>query len=208
MFVDGNLDKRLDKLARQLEFVEPQFAEFESLLIDYIRAKPLMALDDGIQDADRMLVWLMAHRELTAEQRDYIVCQRARHAIEELARRHRLDYVRFHERFSLVDQLLARLESDPSLRIHLNPIRRWTRFTTSALLEETTPPPASVLFFGSQGAVASAVLELEGQTLINELADLQPCTLDEWAALTQLVDRQRLVEFCHDLARMGLICFG
>ena len=208
LFVDGNLDKRLDKLSRQLEFVAAQFEDFEALIVDYIRAQPLAALDSGTHDGDRMLAWLVANRELSPEQRDYVLCQRTRHEIEALAARRRLAYIRFNERFSLVGRFAERLESDPALQIYLNPIRRWARFTTAELLEETTRPPANVLFFAARGHVATALLELEGQTLINELADLQPCPLETWATSTDLLDQSELVQFCHDLATMGLICFG
>ena len=41
MFVDGNLDKRCDKLLTQLEFVAPAFEDFEPLVVEFLaRAKP------------------------------------------------------------------------------------------------------------------------------------------------------------------------
>lgn len=207
LFVDGNLDKRLDKLSRQVEFVAEQFEDFEPLIVEFIKAHPLAALSNGAQDGDRLLEWLLQEHEVSDEQLDYIVCQRARHAIEQLAHQRRLDYVRFHERSSLLDELLCQLASDPLLRIYLNPIHTWARFVTPVLLEDAQPP-ANVLFFASRGQVATALLELEGQTLINELADFEPCTLAEWSSLTQLADRHQLEELCRDLAEMGLVCVG
>jgi hypothetical protein len=208
MFVDGNLEKRLEKLQKQLEFVADAFDDFDELIVHYIRALPLAAYDSGTSDGERMLVWLSEIRRLAPEQQDAVACQRARHAIENLARKNRLKHVRFHERYSLVSRWLGELETNQDLQIHLNPIRTWTRFVSAALLDDDTPPPANVLFFAVGSEVSTAVLELEGQALINELADYEPCTLSQWAALTQLADRDELVSLSRDLADMGLVAFG
>ena len=115
IFVDGNLEKRFEKLQAQLEFVADGFDRFDDLIADYIRARPSAAYDTGISDGERMLVWLtetkglsqnptdarnvrgdsnqrrgfrIDTKTLSPEQLDYIACQRARHAIEETARQH------------------------------------------------------------------------------------------------------------------------
>ncbi len=208
MFVDGNLEKRFEKLQKQLEFVAESFEDFDELLVKYISDVPSASYDSGTSDGDRMLQWLSRTQSPTPEQLDHIACQHARHAVEDQARRNRLKHVRFQELRSMNEQSLAELETNEQLRVYLNPIRTWARFITEELLDEDSQPPANVLFFANGNEVSTAVLELEGQALINELADYSPCTLGEWAALSQLADRDELADLCRDLADMGLVAFG
>ena len=208
MFVDGNLEKRRDKLEKQLEFVAAAFEDFDEMIVEYIKAGPLAAFGCAASDGEQMLKWLVGSRAVTAEQRDYISCQQARHAVEQRARRDRLAYVRFQELSSLVDELLPQVGRDDRLRLWLNPTRVWATFETTELVDEDVEPPVNVLFFGSRGAVASAVLELEGQALLNELADYQPCHISQWAEVSSWADRDELIEFARDLAEMGLVAIG
>jgi hypothetical protein len=230
IFVDGNLEKRFEKLQAQLEFVADGFDRFDDLIADYIRARPSAAYDTGISDGERMLVWLtetkglsqnptdarnvrgdsnqrrgfrIDTKTLSPEQLDYIACQRARHAIEETARQHRLKHVHFQELVTLTKVYREELVTNRHLLAYLNPIRTWGRFVSSALLDDDTAPPADVLFFPVREEISTAVLELEGQAMINDLADFQPCTLDEWSGLSELVDRDGLVELSRDLAELS-----
>ena len=207
-FGDGNLDKRCDKLLSQLEFVAESFDDFEAIAMKYIRRFPQSSYEGVTEDAERMLQWLLQSPGLTRRQRDYVACQRARHAIEFEARKKRIKHIRFQELVSLVETLKDDFGTDSSLRIYLNPLRFWTRFITGEFLEDAQHPPANVLFFAIPSGVSTAVLELEGQALINELADYEPCTLTEWSALSQLASQEQLVELCRDLADMGLAAFG
>jgi hypothetical protein len=214
MFTDGNVDKRFEKLQVQLAFVQPAFGDFEDLLETYIHESPLAAYDTGTSDGDRFLAWLESHRELTPEQCDFVVCQRSRHAVEDVGRQNRLRHVRFQELTSLTSQLAGELDSTPNLRVHLNPIHVWGRFETKVFLDDDADPPADVLFYASGNEVRTAVLEPEGQKLVHELASLSPCTLDDWAALGKsFADREsrsqnELANFCRDMAEIGLVAFG
>lgn len=205
MFVDGNLEKRREKLAVQLAFVADAFEDFQQRMVDFIRAEPLAAFGSAVSDGEAMLRWLSATTDLSPVQRDYVACQRARHTIEDIARDKRIAYVHFQELSSIVDQFLPQLGSQEELRILLNPIRTWVTFETSELLEDDVQPPSNVLCFATRGDIATAALELEGQALLNELVDYQPCTLAEWAAVSTWADRDELKEFCRDLAEMGLV---
>lgn len=209
LFVDGNLDKRMDKLDKALEFVKEAFGdEFENLLIEYIKAVPLGAYDSGQFDSEKFLVWLLENHRPTPEQRDYIACQRARHAVENMGRNQRLSHIRFQDLSSLAAELAKELETHPGLWIHLNPIRVWTRFETNELTGEDAPAPSEVLFFAVGNDCHTAALQDEGRQLVEELALHQPCTLDTWAALSQHGNREELIEMCHDLAEMGLVAFS
>ncbi|MCH7727630.1 MAG: hypothetical protein IH991_14275, partial [Planctomycetes bacterium] len=87
MFVDGNLEKRMGKLDSQLGFVADAFDDFESLIGQYVRQSRLASYDTGTSDGEHMLIWLGESQSLTPDQRDYVTCQRARHAVEGIARK-------------------------------------------------------------------------------------------------------------------------
>jgi len=209
LFVDGNLDKRLDKLDKQLGFVKESLGEqFEPLAVEFIKALPLGAYDSGQYDGEKFLAWLEENKPLTPEQRDHVACQRARHAVENMGRNQRLPHVRFQDIASLATELAKELDTNPTLRIHLNPIRVWAQFETAALLDEDATTPADVLFFAVRNDTSTAVLETEGRQLIEELASLEPVSLAAWAALSAHADREDLIELCRDLAEMGLVAFS
>jgi hypothetical protein len=214
MFVDGNLDKRFEKLQRQLEFVQPAFDDFADLLVAFIRELPLAAYDTGTSDGDRFLEWLESRRRLTPEQNDFVVCQRSRHAVEDEGRRNRLGHVRFQELVSMANELAGELGVNRNLQIHLNPIRVWGRFETQALLDDNAEPPADVLFYASGNEVRTAVLETDGTRQVRELEVLSPCTLESWSdASASMADREPrsaddFVEFCRDMAEIGLVAFA
>jgi hypothetical protein len=205
MFVDGNLDKRLEKLAKQLEFVEKAFDNFEGLLVEYIHAKALSAFDTSASDGDRMLAWLADSRRLTPVQADYVTVQRTRHALENMAAAFREQHLAFQalrRRRDLSPMLL------PTTVVRLNPIRAWARLETDALLDETAEPcelPCDVLLLADGSEIATVQLELEGQVLLNDLADNQPCSIGNWAELSRVSEVEELMELSRDLTALGLI---
>lgn len=207
LFVDGNLDKRFEKLADGLEFVAPAFRRFDKLIVAYIKAAPLVAYDTGASDCERMLVWLSQSRRLTARQQDYITCQRARHAVEEAVREDRLRYVRFQERHSVTSHLIPELPLGIAM-LYLNPIRIWATFRTTSLLGVDDKLPAKVVFFPIDGEVGTAVLDTRGQALLKELELLQPLPFTSWAARCQSADSDDLLETVRELATMGLIAIA
>jgi len=208
LFTDGNLDKRFNKLQNALEFIAGAFDPFDDLLAAYVRALPLAAYDTGSSDAERFLIWLEGDQPLTAEQRDYVACQRGRFAVENAARENRSGHVQFQELAGVAAESATALEANPDWQLYLNPVHAWSRFQTSALLDEESTPPANVLFYAAGTEIATAVLEPAGQLLVRSLALYSPCTLDDWAATFDDTDRVELAEFCRDLAEMGLVAFG
>lgn len=213
MFTDGNVDKRFEKLRRQVEFLEPAFADFDRLLMSFIRAVPLQAYDTGASDGERFLQWVEQTENPLPEQRDYIACQRGRHAVEALARANRLAHVRFQELLSMSFALANELETNRKLKLCLNPIRVWSRFETTELLDESATAPAEVVFFPVGGDIHTAILETDGLERVRELSSLGPSTLDEWQRLLEPfvglenVGRQQLIAISRDLAEIGLLAF-
>jgi hypothetical protein len=208
MFVEGNFDKRCQLLAKQLEFVAAAFDDLEELLHEYLHAVPMAADATGASDADRFLAWLERTQQPTPEQRDYLACQRARHAVEFAARTNRHAHLRFQELWSVAGRLSEELGTNPGLRVHLNPLRVWSRFETPALLGGAAAPPADVLFFAVRSSVSTAVLDAGGQELVRALEAGGPCALDEWAALCPQVGEDGVASVARDLAAMGLVAFS
>jgi hypothetical protein len=206
MFTQGNRLKRFDKLQRKLDLLRECLPEFDDLAREYTAALPLEAYDLHWGDARVFLRWLEQNRSLSPEQLDHLACQRARLEVEMEATRDRRGHVRFQELWSVKDQLAPEFGYE-SLRVHLNPIRVWTRLQTPVLLEGETPP-TDVLFFAVRDKVNTAVLDPVGQELLRELDTIGPCTLNEWACLSSLADRDDLVELGRDLAEMGLVAFS
>lgn len=206
-FVEGNLEKRLDKLRVQLKLLEEAFPEWETLLMEYIRSNYSAAYDTIVRDGERMLRWLRETQRLTDAQRDYVACQAARHAVEDLAAEQRSEYLRFDELRSIAGEWALELAENPQLRPVLNPIRHWIRLETPTFLEDAAEPPAQALFFAVQGEIATAIVELEGQAALNELADFAPASLADWQENSAL-GRERLLEICQDFAEVGLIAFA
>lgn len=208
LFARGSLEKRCLKLERGLEFLSDAFDDLAELQHRFASTVPPCAYDTGRDDGLQFLEWLETVRQLTPEQQDVVACQRARMGIEAEARVKRLAHVRFQELWSLAEQLSPELGVNPDLQIHLNPILAWSRFVTPVFLDDASPLPVDVVFFPVQRAVATAVLESEGRSLVRELQALSPCTLESWSCISEHAERERLVTFSGDLAGMGLVAFG
>lgn len=208
LFTDGNLDKRFDKILDQVELLKPVFEQLEDLVSEYILEVPLAAYDTGCSDGDRFLRWLSLSQIATPEQQDYIACQLARHEVEHVARQNRLGHIRFQELRSLTERLKEELGTNSKLRVHLNPIRTWTTFQTTVLLDEGATAPANVMFFACRNQIRSSVFEETGQYFVEALASHGPLTLQDWKRLDRSVSRGELMEFCRDAAEMGFVAFG
>jgi hypothetical protein len=206
-FVEDNMEKRRQLIAAYLPFVRPAFDDFDDLLMDYIEEVPMVALDTPTGDAERFLGWLEVTAPLTPEQQDYVACQRARHAVEEAARKNRSAHVRFQELWSVAAELAPQLGKVRGMRIHLNPLRAWARFVTPALLNGVAAP-ADVVFFPARESINAAVPGDEGRALIEELAEFGPCTLAKWATLSAHGGRKELAAACRNLAAVGLVAFS
>ncbi len=204
-FATGGLQRRRVKLRRRLAFVAQAFDDF-CRLVDVYAEHTVLATDPlWSDDAHRMLDWLIETQSPTPRQRDYIACQQARYRIEDAVRRDRAAHAGFQKRNRESKRFLSSFVHDDSLRIHLNPIRFWTRFLTPELLENVADSPVNVLFFAGQGEIGTVVFELEGQALLNELSELAPCSFDEWSGRTEVTGRDQLAQLAIDLVGMGLL---
>lgn len=208
MFARGSVEKRCLKLERGLEFLSGAFEDLAELQHRFASTVPPSAYDTGRDDALQFLQWLESVRTLTPEQQDVVACQRARMEVEAEARMKRLAHVQFQDLWSLAEQLSSEWGQNPDLQIHLNPILAWSRFISTAFLDAEVSLPADVLFFPVKRTVATAVLEPEGRSLVQELQALSPCTLESWSCLSESAERDRLLSFALELAQMGLVAFS
>jgi hypothetical protein len=208
LFTDGNLDKRFGKVLDQVELLKTAFDNLNDLVGEYIREVPLTAYDTGCSDGDRFLRWLSLTHVTTPEQQDHITCQLARHDVEAIARKNRLGHVRFQELWSMAQTLRGDVDSNPRLRIHLNPIRTSATFQTTALLDADSATPADVMFFACKQEIRTSVIETTGHQYIETLASHGPLTLKEWNCFDRSASRSDLIEFCRDALDMGLLAFG
>lgn len=135
-----------------------------------------------------------------------------RRRLELEARSRRRDHRRFLDLLTVTPALTRRLDGDPALQVHLNPVRGWIGGRDSSGADSSTPAgDAAVLF-----AVGSRVREFQGdeiqRALLHELAALGPTTLDNWLrynrAYGRSVGRSDLLELVQIGAEIGLIAVG
>jgi hypothetical protein len=214
MFTSGNLEKRFDKLKDQIELLEDQIPELETLIEDYVLSQPLQAYATGASDTENFISWLVDREKLTSEQSDLTVVIRSRTAILEIGRRNRMAHIRFQELRSLVDDLALELGTNPNLRIILNPVHLWGVFESSLFLDDDDAeagPEREVLFYAYENEVRTAVLEVAGRVVMRTLGECQPCSLDELHERVDLamgLSLDELQEVLLDSAEAGLIAFS
>jgi len=167
--------------------------------------KPLAVLAERGDEGETRLNWLLAHRAPIEVEQDYIACRQARLAVGTQSALNRHDAIRFNH---LSKATRSGLDGASNRPIHLNPIREWKRFVSSALLDHETVPPVNVLFFVKSDEIRAAVLALEGQALLNELAECEACTLEQWSAFSALADEVQLRSFVDELITLGLAVEG
>lgn len=208
MFTDGNLYKRYEKLQNACELLADGLDELQDLVKQYIKEVPLAAYDTGNTDAERFLIWLDRHAELTDEQQDYVRCQRSRHAVEFVAMKQRLAHVRFQELLSMNEQLVPELETNARLTVHLNPVHVWSRFETKALLGDDDASPATVLFYPVGNDIRTAVIEPECEQLIHMLEQHGVMRVKDLKKLLPQSEHPALFNLLRDLADMGMVALG
>jgi len=213
MFTSGNLEKRFDKLKDQLELLEEEIDDLDTLVEDYVMSEPLQAYDTGSSDTSNFMKWLGQQIDLTTEQRDLTVVIRSRNATEEVGRRNRMAHIRFQELRSLVDELAAELGTNANLTIRLNPVRLWAVFESSMFLEEDEDASGEVevLFYAYENEVRTAMLEPDARSVLRTLGECHPCSLEELHERVDLATGLQLdevQEILLDSAETGIVAFS
>jgi hypothetical protein len=115
---------------------------------------------------------------------------------------------RFRQLEASMSNRIDRMNVAKTRWIYLNPARCW------AVLHPTNPErasnrlPLNTLIYQSGEQLQGLVADLEGQVLINELADYQPCSIAEWSRLSSLASTAQLTELVRRLAACGLVALA
>jgi hypothetical protein len=134
--------------------------------------------------------------------------ERAQRAIRRIITTQPGNYWRFRQLQTSRSDRIDKLDVVKARWIYLNPARCW------AVLHSTNPErasnrlPLNTLIYQSAGQMQGLVADLEGQVLINELADYQPCSLAEWSRLSSLASSEQLTELVQRLASSGLVALA
>ncbi len=143
--------------------------------------------------------WLIPYHQ------EVVVAARARLRIEQAIARRADRYRRFLElKRAMADRPLS-AGADGTGQLHLNPANCWIRWSTEPDAAASSRLSGSALFFLDGSDLRGIRMRLEGQVLINELADYEPCTVAQWARLSALVDAPQLMQLARHLIDIGLV---
>lgn len=203
LFSEDLVEKRFSRLQEQLAFVSEAFDGLDDVLRGYLRGHTAAAYASTSEDAEAFLIWLGRAHRLTAEQDDYVTCQRARHAVEARARADRAGLRRFQGLLDRGDERATRTGPDSEPRVVLNPTRRGARFVSAALLDDITPP-ADVIFFAAHGEIRTAIVEPQALGLVERLDRIGPCPLSRCIGPGEVAVTAGLRTIVQDLTDIGL----
>jgi hypothetical protein len=159
--------------------------------------EPLVELT--LQGLDQLCRRVPGYRDVVTGERAWL--QIERNIAQRSLRHHRFLALRR----AMLTTRPALKETGP-LEIYLNPACCWIREDDRTSCRQ--PPGGTSLYFLVERRLCRVDLDLQGQALINELADYQPCTVSQWARLSALLDARGLVVLIRHLAELGLVAYG
>ncbi len=185
------------------------FAQAADRLVGRVLPSPRPPGDtqDGWSDgwAQRAFHGLNRYFRFTAEQQESLAAERARARIEPLLAQRRVRWERFEQSRQTMQSFGRLLDETSPAQVHLNPACCWIRMQGEPLGGDRSDLSSSVLFFLVNNEIRGLRMNLEGQVLINELADYQPCTISQWAQLSSMADAGQLCSLVRHLAEIGLV---
>jgi len=151
---------RYSLLLAECQLLSSGFEDLDAHVARYVRDVPLDTADSSTFDAERFLDWLDAQLPISAEQHDFLTCQRSQFAVEFVAVKQRLEHARFQsQRAEQSTPTAVEIQRRSAATITINPTHFWTQLETRALLDDETDIPATVLFFADGPEVHAAVVE-------------------------------------------------
>jgi hypothetical protein len=202
---DPSLARRMESLQASCDVLADGFDQLDSLVDRYLHETPLASYEDQTLDAERFLDWLDQRDDLTHEQRDYLTCQRSRHAIEFVAFRKRLAHLRFQQLLSQPADGTASLNGRTTVVLHLNPVHVWATYDTHVLLEPDAVVPATVLFFPVGDEIRTLTMSDEAADLVRRLEYAGPTPIRELIAWSTRKVREQRLAMIRLLADRGLV---
>ena len=204
MFAQNLFGKRVLKLERQLEFLEPAFPDLNRRIGMYVEEHSASAHDHGLEDARSCLEWLSRER-LTDEQQDCVVCLKSRHTVQQIASRRRADHLAFVRLAGPTRDRLRTLTPGSPLKVVPNPLTAWETFRTTALIGDDEALPADALFFAAGRDIRTAVFDAVGRALIESLVSLNDVTVRDWCGASNGVANEERFHFVLDLAELRIV---
>jgi hypothetical protein len=204
---DHQHDRRLKHIQAACDVLADGFIDLEEHIETYVSEVSLAACETADLDVERFFDWLDEHVDLTDADRDYLRCQRSRHAVERVALRKRLSHVRFQA-------LLARNDAPEGFQlrmqdvIYLNPIHVWARYETRALLDDDVDVPALVVFFPVGDEIRTAVVDDCAADLLRRLGQEGPLPLRQLTGWVSHDERDRMCAALCELTCAGLVAIA
>jgi hypothetical protein len=198
---------RMDELKNSCALLADGFNEFDDMIETYVQEVPLQVRDSESRDCDRFLLWLEQCVELSDEQRDFIINQQSRHAVEFVALKQRIAHSRFQEMARDGVAIDAKSAKHLANYVHLNPVHVWATFETHAFLDEETPVPATVLFYPANDEICTAVVSEGTKTFLRNL-ERGPLKLKTLIRQTPKSDRESLLVMINQLIKQRVIAIA
>ncbi len=205
--VSETSSRRLHELKNACALLADGFNEFDGMIETYVQEVPLQVRDSESRDCDRFLLWLERSVDLSDEQRDFIINQQSRHAVEFVALKQRIAHMRFQEMARGGEAIDAKSAKSLSQYVHLNPVHVWATFETHAFLDEETPVPATVLFYPANDEICTEVVGEGAKTFLRGL-ERGPQKLRTLIRQTPKSDRESLLETINQLVNQRVIAIA
>lgn len=199
--------QRFEQLKASCPALADGFEGFDFLIAVYLRECPRRPGDSETCDCNRFLRWLDEQVDLTDSQRDLVVDQLSRNAVEFVALKQKLAHVRFQQLLSASEPMSPESARHLSQFVYLHPIHVWATYESQALLDEDTNTPATVLFFPFEHQIRTVVLSDSQRALIREL-EQGPQTVRSLLRSTPKADREQLLADLAKFVEMKLIALA
>lgn len=205
--VSETSSRRLDEIKNACALLADGFNEFDDMIETYVQEVPLHVRDSESRDCDRFLMWLKQSVELSDEQRDFIINQQSRHAVEFVALKQRIAHMRFQEMARDGEAIDIKSTKHLAKYVHLNPVHVWATFETHTFLDEETPVPATVLFYPANDEICTAVISDGAKTFLRNL-ERGPQKLKTLIRQTPKSDRDSLMKTINQLISQRVIAIA
>lgn len=205
--LSGFEKRRVNDIKDACATLADDFQEFSGLLESYLTEVPSRASDTDRSDCERFLNWLESRSEMNDEQRDMIVDQQSRHAVEFIALQKRIAHQRFLRLLNESGPFDKNSAKHLSESVHLNPVHVWATFETQALLDGHTPVPATVLFYSTEEEVLTVVVDSRTVSLLKNLGH-GPLKLRTLVRQTPKAERDSMLETIQQLVQLKVVAVG
>ncbi len=199
--------QRLNELKNACALLADGLSGFDDLIEKYVRVEKRNRRDTPSRDCERFLEWIETEVHLTDQQRDMIVNQQSRHAVEFVALKQRIAHLRYEEILSNSQPFNKQSAQHLGQFVHMNPVHVWATFDTHTFIEDESPVPATVLFYPASGSVQTAVIDKQSEQIIREL-EQGPQKLRTLLKQTPKEERETFLEAIQRLVSLKILALA